>query len=58
METLNIDWIDEFIDEDDNELDWYEDLSYEYDAESVEWVIAGARTLRAPKYSAGQQFMI
>lgn len=36
METLNIDWIDEFIDEDDNELDWYEDLSYEYDAESVE----------------------
>ncbi|WJZ48202.1 hypothetical protein [Synechococcus phage DSL-LC02] len=33
---VNIDWIDEFIDEDDKELDWYEDLAAEYDAESVE----------------------
>lgn len=36
METLKMDWIDEFISEDDDELDWYEDLSCEYDAEGVE----------------------
>ena len=36
METLNMDWIDEMISEDDDELDWYEDLAYEYDAEAVE----------------------
>ena len=32
METLNMDWIDEMISEDDDELDWYEDLAAEYDA--------------------------
>ena len=33
---VNIDWIDEFISEDDKELDWYEDLAAEYDSEGVE----------------------
>lgn len=36
METVNMDWIAEFLAEDDDELDWYEDLSVEYDAEGVE----------------------
>jgi len=36
INLVNIDWIDEFISEDDQELDWYEDLAAEYDAESVE----------------------
>jgi len=35
METVNMDWITEFLAEDD-ELDWYEDLASEYDAEAVE----------------------
>ena len=36
METLHVDWIADFLSEDDDEFDWYEDLAYEYDAEAVE----------------------
>lgn len=37
MNLINMDWIAEFIEEDDTqELDWYEDIAYEYDAEAVD----------------------
>lgn len=35
MDTINMDWIDELLTEDDG-MDWYEDLDSEYDAEAVE----------------------